>query len=221
MTEPILPSHVTRPDGEELTLLTSHPNPAARGTIRWHGFKDVNGHVVVVRSDANGQGVMCYTRRDNVWFRFNQFGERRAIDATSVTYGELLILAPLFLVTREMKGKDEAIIAAEQKAKEEADKMTDLIRRAHAYADGKSWCSDFDVICEHLGLPKRVAERVVHVTVPVTLAVPVGETSSDQQAEDLAVDPVKLAETLYNMNRTSLNAAVEGADVEVNEIVLA
>lgn len=197
ITAPTPPHWIIRADDEEMTLLgdfTTH----SMAQVVWHGFRLATGDTMLVRSNADGSSPSWFmVRGAEATYRFNDYGERRALDTTSTVWAEVRIYKLLFEQLRSETDKTAELAAETARADAEKARFDKLVRDAHVFADGKGWCEQFDDLAAHLGLPKRIAERTVVVTVPVKLEIPVGRTRSDVEAEG-RVNGELLANALYN-----------------------
>lgn len=64
-------------------------------------------------------------------------------------------------------------------------RLDSIVEAAHEYADDKNLCSEFDEFMERQGLPGRVREFTLRVTVELDLSV---EARSSEEAENMAED---------------------------------
>lgn len=69
----------------------------------------------------------------------------------------------------------------------------DLAATAHAEADNRGWCSDFDDILEGLGLPRRVRQYRIRARFSGTVYVDVEAETADEACDRVTAEDVRSA----------------------------
>lgn len=87
-------------------------------------------------------------------------------------------------------------------------RVDSLVDEAHALADRKGLCSDFDDFMDELGLPRRTRDYSVEVNVTVTVYV----TARDEDDAREQVSSYEVYEALQNITRGSMTYEVGDAE---------
>lgn len=124
----------------------------------------------------------------------------------------VVALEPLGGVVGRLAGACAAMFASRVEMEREHCRWVDrLVEVAHAAADQRDWCSDFDDLMESMGLPRRRREYEVEVGFSGSVRVDVLAGSSDE-AEDSVDESQVLAAMLTALNGAWLSVSLNSVD---------
>ncbi|MGN7157703.1 hypothetical protein ACTHRK_16605 [Dietzia cercidiphylli] len=159
---------------------------------------------------SSDQLVRCEGESDIVtapeFFSFLSRAAHSAVEVTaSLEYAQSA-------TTRYREEVSEVRAQLERERQENARKLDAILDDAHELAGEHDWCSVYDSFLERHGLPARERDYELEVTATVRMSITVQARDAEAAQDKLEDDQV--AQTIYDMSRRELLAAVEDFDSE-------
>lgn len=166
----------------------------------WNGSRDVDGHWLGLCPEGAVGGrltglVMEGAQVQRVSFEPGQVDARRVVTGRAGE-GERSAMAAVLA---------EALAHERTKQAHES-RIARLVEDAHAEADSRDWCGEFDDFLERAGLPRRSRDYLLRVEVTATLYV-----THEGVSEDAAIDSLTKQEVFDLLKAEQIDVEAEVA----------
>ena len=130
--------------------------------------------------------VLVGTRLTEVVMPTNQADARRLVTGAAIDP------APMQALLAEAR-------AHRRTRRENAEWVDRLVSIAHEEADDRGWCTEFDDVCDRIGIPRRTRDYDLRVEVTATVLVSRSATNADEAIDSLTREDVWAALSADNI----------------------